>query len=258
MPILLMIAALALNPAPITLDEIISRTTAAVGGAEPLRQLRNIRLIAEWTENGTAFRGDYRATRDGRMRIDVYVDGNRVFSEGIDRTGAWEQRGPTAAPTAVGEAARNALAHGIAYRFDGIWFAREQGTSVTHEGVEVVNGVAYQVMKLRFADGFETYFYVNPRSWLIERQRDRLSSEQRPHGDPGRVGLRGVRPDVRGPVRQGVARREPRHRRDPQPKPGRRGPLQPRRGAARDRPPCGAGGGLSEGTDRPSEMSSGA
>jgi len=182
MPILLMIAALALNPAPITLDEIISRTTAAVGGAEPLRQLRNIRLIAEWTENGTAFRGDYRATRDGRMRIDVYVDGNRVFGEGIDRTGAWEQRGPTAAPTAVGEAARNALAHGIAYRFDGIWFAREQGTSVTHEGVEVVNGVAYQVMKLRFADGFETYFYVNPRSWLIERQRDRRAYH--PSNDP--------------------------------------------------------------------------
>ncbi len=172
MPILTTILALALNAAPIGADEVITRSAAAVGGVEALRALRNIRLIAEWTEDGTAYRGDYRATRDGRMRIDVFVDGRQVFSEGIDRNGAWEQRGPTAAPTVVGDAARNALAHGVAYRFDGLWFAREQGRHVTLVGTERVEGIDYHVMKLAFADGFETYLYVNPQSWLVERQRD--------------------------------------------------------------------------------------
>jgi hypothetical protein len=178
-------AALATATPPVTIDQVIARTTEAVGGVEALRALHNIRLVAEWTENGTAFRGDYRATRDGRMRIDVFVDGNRVFSEGIDRAGAWEQRGPAAAPAAVGEAPRNALSHGIAYRFDGIWFAREQGRTVALQAEEQVDGVAYHVVRLGFPDGFETYLYVNPATWLIERQRDQRAYH--PSNDPTRI-----------------------------------------------------------------------
>jgi hypothetical protein len=37
-------------------------------------------------------------------------------------------------------------------------------------------------MKLAFADGFETYLYVNPQTWLIERQRDRRAYH--PSNDP--------------------------------------------------------------------------
>jgi hypothetical protein len=190
MPVLFAIGAALAVATPVTIDEIVARTTEAVGGVDALRALSNIRLIAEWTENGTAFRGDYRATRDGRMRIDVYVDGNRVFSEGIDRAGAWEQRGPAVAPAAVGEAPRNALAHGIAYRFDGIWFAREQGRTVALQGEERVDGVAYHVVKLGFADGFETYLYVNPSSWLIERQRDQRAYH--PSNDPTQIRVESV------------------------------------------------------------------
>jgi hypothetical protein len=193
MSIAIAFAVAAATAQPVTLDEIIARTTEAVGGTEALRALSNMRLIAEWTENGTAFRGDYRATRDGRMRIDVYVDGNRVFSEGIDRTGAWEQRGPNAAPAAVGDAPREALAHGIAYRFDGIWFAREQGRTVALQGEELVDGVRYQIVRLAFPDGFETYFYVNPTSGLIERQRDRRAYH--PSNDPTQIRVEVVMAD---------------------------------------------------------------
>lgn len=182
--------AAALPSAPATIDQVIAQATEAVGGTEALRALRNIRLIAEWTENGTFYRGDYRATRDGRMRIDVYVAGNRVFSEGIDRTGAWEQAGPAAAPAGVGDRARNALAHGVAYRFDGIWFAREQGRTVALEAEEQVDGVLYHVVKLTFADGFETYLYVNPATGLMERQRD--SRAYHPSNDPTVIRIESV------------------------------------------------------------------
>jgi hypothetical protein len=194
LPAALMFAAAAADVPP-TAELVIARTTAAVGGERNLRALSNLRLVAEWTENGTAFRGDYRATRDGRMRIDVYVDGSRVFSEGIDSGGAWEQRGPSSAPASVGEAPRNALAHRIAYRFDGIWFAREHGRTVTLAGRERVDEVDYQVVKLGFPDGFETYFYVNPATWLIERQRDRRAYH--PSNDATRITVETVSSDFR-------------------------------------------------------------
>jgi hypothetical protein len=154
------------------LDRIIERSLTATGGESALSGLRNLRLKAAWTEMGTAFTGDYRATRDGLMRIDVSVDGKRVFSEGIDSRGPWEQKGPDAPATPVGPEAGNALRHGIEYRFNGIWLARERGNKVSHAGREVIDGVDYHVIKLTLRDGFESYFYVNPATWLVERQRD--------------------------------------------------------------------------------------
>jgi hypothetical protein len=168
-----------------TADTIISRTLDAMGGAETLRELRNVRIAAAWTENGAHFKGDYRATRDGTMRIDVFIDGKRVYSEGLDDKGAWEQAGEGAAVVDVGGAARDALLHGISYRFDGIWFARDRGHRLSYEGAETVDGAAYHVMKLTFADGFQTHFYVNPKTWVLDRQRDERAYH--PTNDPKKI-----------------------------------------------------------------------
>ena len=72
------------------------------------------------------------------MRIDVFVDGNRVFSEGLDAHGAWEQPGESAAVRDVGDAARHALEHGVAYRFNGISFARRSQSDLGIERREAV------------------------------------------------------------------------------------------------------------------------
>lgn len=154
-------------------DHVIAQTTAAMGGADALRNLRNVRLGLAWSEAGIHYTGDYRAMRDGQMRIDVFVDGDRVYSEGLDHEGAWEQAGEGQPIVSVDQTARDALARGISYRFDGIWFAREQGHQVAYEGAQSVGGVDYHVVKLRFDDGFETYFYINPANWMVERRRDR-------------------------------------------------------------------------------------
>lgn len=157
----------------VDVDHVIAQTTAAMGGADALRNLRNVRLGLAWTEGGIEYTGDYRATRDGHMRIDVFVNGDRVYSEGLDREGAWEQAGEGQSVVSVDQTAHDALARGITYRFDGIWFARERGHEVAYEGAQAVNGVDYHVVKLRFDDGFETYFYINPATWMVERRRDR-------------------------------------------------------------------------------------
>lgn len=182
--------ALASGGHPFSAERVISRTTKAVGGETALRRLQNLFLRAEWSEGGANFAGVYRATRDGLMRIDVYVDGKRVFSEGIDAGGAWEQPGADQPIKDVGAAARAALTHGVEYRFNGIWFARERGNQVIPVGRETVDGIDYYVVKLAFQDGFETLFYVNPGTWLIERQRDHRAYH--PSSDPKKITVENV------------------------------------------------------------------
>jgi hypothetical protein len=187
-------------PAPTT-EGVIARTTEAMGGGEALRNLRNVRIAAEWKEGGRAFKGDYRATREGLMRIDVFIDGERVYSEGFDAQGAWEQAGEGAAVQSVGAAARDALTHGVSYRFNGIWFARERGQAVEYLGTETVEKIPYHVMRLKFPDGFETYFYINPKTWLPERQRDERAYH--PSSDPKKITIESVQADFA--LRCGVA-----------------------------------------------------
>lgn len=154
------------------IDSVVQHVTEAMGGTETLRAFRNIRINMAWREQGTEFTGDYRATRDGRMRIDVFIEGGRVYSEGLDAKGAWEQQGEGADVDAAGLVARETLMHGISYLFDGIWFAKENGHRLDDQGSETVDGASYRVVKLTLKDGFETYVYINPQTWLVERQRD--------------------------------------------------------------------------------------
>ena len=39
-------------------------------------------------------------------------------------------------------------------------------------GKETIEGIDYYVLKITLSDGFVTYRYVNPRTWMIERGRD--------------------------------------------------------------------------------------
>ncbi|HET7845539.1 MAG TPA: hypothetical protein VFL14_15385 [Xanthomonadales bacterium] len=147
------------------------RATAAIGGADALRALRNVDLELAIDEGGQSYRAHYRATRDGRMRIDVFVGDEGVFREGLDARGAWEQAGADGDVQDVGEPQRQALAHGIDYKFANLWLPAH-GSSVEAAGRERIAGVDYHVAKLRLADGFETLLFVNPATWRIERKRD--------------------------------------------------------------------------------------
>jgi hypothetical protein len=175
------------------LGTVLGDATQAVGGEDSLRGLRDLLIDAEWDEGGLQFRGLYRATRDGRMRIDVFTRGERVFSEGIDASGAWEQAGPDSTVQAVGDASGRALRHGIEYRFYNIWLAHERGNRVETAGYESIDGIRYYVAKLRLADGFETLVFIHPQTHLIERQRDVRAYH--PSDDETKIVVESVRSD---------------------------------------------------------------
>src|SRR5690349_11967714 len=117
----LLAALLALaTPPAIDLATLRENATTAIGGADALRALRNVDLTLEIEEAGSTYHARYRATRDGRMRIDVEIDGEAVFHEGVDARGAWEQVGDGDVKD-VGDEAEQALRRGVDYKFANIW-----------------------------------------------------------------------------------------------------------------------------------------
>lgn len=169
-----------------TVEEILTNHVDATGGADAANDLANIRLDAEIVEPEFTVTGVYRASREGWMRVDIFAGEQRVFSEGIDRRGGWQQAGTGAAITAAGDDATAALAHGIEFNLFGLHDLGTRGHRAELVGRERVDGIDYFVVALTLADGFERHLYINPDTWLIERHRETsalhpdLDSEERP------------------------------------------------------------------------------
>lgn len=156
----------------VSVDDLIGRNTAARGGADALNAIGNMRVLVEITEPQFTVVGDYRARADGRMRIDIYADGARVFSEGIDAEGAWQRAGGDAPIEPASEKGAAALAHGVEFNLYSLDALRARGSRVDAAGRERLDGVDHHVLKVALPDGFETFLYVDPDSWQIARRRD--------------------------------------------------------------------------------------
>ena len=170
----------------LTAEEVIARHVEAVGGADAIDALDNIRIRPEVTEPEFTVVGDYRATRTGRMRVDIYIGNERVFSEGIDADGGWQQAGADAEFVETTPIARAALAHGIEFNLFGLHDLEARGHRASLFGREEIDGVNYYVIHLAMEDGFERYFFVNPENWMVERYRETsalhpdIDDEERP------------------------------------------------------------------------------
>lgn len=172
--------------AELTVDEVLARHVEATGGAEAIDGLRNLRLAVEVVEPDFTVNGDYRATRDGRMQVDIFADSARVFSEGIDEQGGWQQGGDGGEVTQATGLATAILARGIDFNIFGLHDLEERGHRAVLRDPETIDGTDYQVVELIMADGFQRRFYINSETWLIERHREvsalhpDLDAEERP------------------------------------------------------------------------------
>jgi hypothetical protein len=118
--------------------------------------------------------GRYVATRDGRMRIDVSMDGTRVFTEALDHARSWSWS-PDEGVNEGSPQGSAALRHGIEFPFKlfGLHEMAARGHRLELQAREVVDGIDYHVLRLTLDDGFQVTYYVHPESWLIERERTR-------------------------------------------------------------------------------------
>ena len=171
--LILMLLPLFADAADLTLPEIIERNTQAVGGREAIEKVQTIRIQVQITEPTFQVRGDYVADRKGRMRIDIYAEGKRVYTEAFDGTKGWQMGGDGVAKesNAKGTAA---LMHGVQYpgKVFGLHEIVKNGHKLELEGRETVDKVNYYVIQLTLKDGFIKHIYINPDTWMIERERD--------------------------------------------------------------------------------------
>lgn len=167
-----MLAGCAEPMAPLDLGQIVTKNRQAISRATPAAGTGTMEVDLKIEERGTALDAVYRVTRDGRMRIDILRDGKRIYTEAYDGHQGWDwgKEGSKATIDPHGDA----LWHGT--QFPGTIFALSDMAALGHRldyvGREQIDGVDYYVLRLTLRDGFETYRYVNPETWLIDRGRD--------------------------------------------------------------------------------------
>lgn len=193
---LLVFAASAGAAAPNRVPSIVDRVTRAAGGLAAAQAIPALAYHLHIKEATFEVDGTYVVDRHGRMRIDLYKDGKRVFTECHDGTHAWEMDGDGKA-TESSPTGAAALWHGTQYPGQILALAELplHGHRIEAIGRERIGGIDYAVLKLTMRDGFETYRYVNLRTMRIERARDRRAPH--PDIDPKQTQLETVWSDFR-------------------------------------------------------------
>jgi hypothetical protein len=161
------------EPAP-DLETIVDRHVAARGGRAAIEAIDAFETDIQVVEPEFEVDGSYVATRDGRMRGDIVAAGQPVFTEALDRRRAWTWT-PDGGVRDASAAGAAALRRGIEVPFKlfGLHEVRERGHRLELAGRETRGGVDYHVLRLTFDDGFESLYYLNPSTWLIDRDRQR-------------------------------------------------------------------------------------
>lgn len=136
------------------------------------KQFNAIRVHFRSVEPAFVVDGVYSVNRAGQVRVDVFVEGVRVFSEGYSGAGAWQldQDSEIAEPASAAGAA--ALIQSSDRQLRGLHELRDRGYILGYEGVESVDSVEYHVVSVRSADGHVVRRYLNAESLLIERSRE--------------------------------------------------------------------------------------
>ncbi len=157
----------------LTLAEIVKRNTDARGGEDAIEAIEALELEIRIEEPTFVVSGIYRVDRKGRMRIDIYDQGQRVFTEGYNNTLGWQWQGGEERATRASESGEAALRHGpqLPGHIVGLHEMAHRGHHVELKGRERLDGVNYYVVKITLDDGYSMFYFIDPESWLIVRSR---------------------------------------------------------------------------------------
>jgi hypothetical protein len=158
----------------LSLEQIIQNYTKAMGGKEAIEAAKTMEIALLIEEPKFKLDAVYKVDRKQRMRIDVFSEGRRVFTEAYDGTRGWQQKGEGQPAEFSSDQGSKALWHGtlLPDKLIGLHEYQKLGHDVGLNGREMVDGINYYVLKITLSDGFETLAYIHPETWLIERRRD--------------------------------------------------------------------------------------
>ncbi len=155
-----------------TLDRIIALHTRARGGRAAIESVHAIELTLLIVEPENSVRGVYAAVRDGLMRIDVFAEDERVFSEGLAPEGGWQLARGATVGSDLSSAGRGALQRGLTENLFGLHEHQSLGYTLALVGSRHEAGQDYWQISHRAPDGFTKQLFVDSRSYLIARDTE--------------------------------------------------------------------------------------
>jgi hypothetical protein len=178
-PFLLLAVALLVAPTGVTAAEdalasIIERHIAARGGEDAIRAMGSIEMELTIEEPRFTVDARYRATRQGSMRIDIFANDARVYTEAMADGQAWSMgQGDDALAKPETPAGAAALRHGVEspLKLFGLDEMQGRGHQLVLVGRETIDGIDYEVIEATLDDGYRTRYYLNPTTWMIDRER---------------------------------------------------------------------------------------
>jgi len=156
----------------LSLETILDNNLAAVRENAQIGSVSSTEKIVSIAEADYSLIARYRASSAGTMRIDVFAEDTRVYSEGKDADGVWEWPGGQEAPANVYHEGVGALEHGIEFNLFSLAGLQSRGHKIEWVDQESIRGNQYYVLKVTLSDGFENYRYVNADTWLVDLSRD--------------------------------------------------------------------------------------
>jgi len=160
--------------APDPLTQAIEKNTQSRGGAEAIASVQTLQIRIQITEPSFQVVGEYVATRDGKMRIDVFADGQRVFTEAFDGQSGWQMFGDGTVAD-MSKSGEEALQHGIITNLYGLNEMAGLGLAIEFSGRETIEGDDYEMIDLIFEDGLVNHYYLDRQTGLIVRQRSNVA-----------------------------------------------------------------------------------
>jgi hypothetical protein len=181
----------------LTLEALIDRNTRARGGQAAIEAIHNLEVRLRIVEPTYTAEGTWRVDRQGRMRIDVFIDSKRVFTEAFDGQRGWQMPGGAEHGATAGAGGAAALRHSgqLPTNILGLHEMASHGHRLELAGVEDVAGVRYHVVVLTLDDGFQTRYYIDPATFWITRSRVRKALH--PDVDPTATTIETVWSDFR-------------------------------------------------------------
>jgi hypothetical protein len=192
----------------LTLEDLIDRNTDARGGRAAIEAIRNLEVRLRIVETSYTADSTWRVDRMGRMRIDVFIGGQRVFTEAFDGEHGWQLPGGENHARLASQDASAALRHSgqLPTNILGLHEMARHGHRLDYVGVEEVAGATYYAVDLTLDDGFRTRYYIDPTSFLITRARVRKALH--PDLDPTPTTIETVWSDFRRVARVSFAFQE--------------------------------------------------
>ena len=154
------------------LARVLKSHTDAVGGADAIENVHSLQIDLQVEELTFSVNGSYSATRDGRVRIDIFADRQRVFTEAHDGTAGWQLSKGRSIAEDMSPKGEKAVIHGIHGIIFGLHELEGLGYELALAGQQSVDHTEYWVVKSESSTGFLKRYYINADTFLIERSRE--------------------------------------------------------------------------------------